>query len=227
MLLVCAALGCLLLLAHTRALSPRTHTHDTHTFRHAYSLWLQPVRGSSLYTALQREITRLGREYNGTSHPPHCTLYGAVYTSDETHVLSVAGNIAKQLRPFQLAFSHLNLKKHNPDKRWPGGLTMYYVQTGEVVNATVLAMRAYGATDQQTAHTTLLYDFDGRSSRDPSLVNATRLALHPFAEPSMHWLADELSVWRTPLRDRWSSSTDMQQVVGAWTRVASFALGGK
>jgi hypothetical protein len=198
---------------------------EVHQLVNAYSLWLRP-NPEMIHTYMD-EISRLGKEFNGTFHPPHVTLYGPVYATDERYVLEIAEDLARKLPPIQLNFDSVKLKIFNVSKRWPGGIKITYKKDSAFMAATRAACLAFGATDQQKPHLTLLYDFDGGSARDMESAARTRARLDAAKPASeLSWTAGAVEVWQTRLRPRWMSAADMRAIVSTWQWIATYPLRG-
>ena len=201
---------------------------DDHKFTHAYSIWLQPAE-VNIFNAIQKVIKVLGSKYQGTFHQPHATLYGALYTADEEHVKAIAAKVASSIKAFSLRYKSIDCKKPDYTKRWPAGVTIRYHHDSSFMDAANLTMLAYNQTDMQKPHTTLLYDFNGDSYRDPVVLNETIYLLektlgYPISQ--LTWTASTVNVIYTSLRNHWKSSKDMEEIVGKWKRVASYNMMG-
>lgn len=195
---------------------------DVHRFQHAYSLWLQPPE--PLRAALREEIRSLGLRFDGAIHEPHVTLFGAVYTTNETYVKSVARRLARTIRPFHLVYRSIENKLPNATKRWPAGLTLRYHHTAVVMDATKLACAAFNSHDQQKPHTSLLYDYDGDAWKDAALNDTVARRLTRDKGLNLTWMASEIGVYYTPLRPLWRSAADMRRVVGTWRQIAVYPM---
>jgi len=80
-------------------------------------------------------------------------------------------------------------------------------------------MGAVRATDCQTPHTTMLYDFDGESYNHKQSVEESEKRLeerlgYKNLSSNFFWQADSVAVFYTPLRDHWKRSADMSTIVG-------------
>jgi len=206
-----------------------SENHDFYyRFSHAYSIWLQPAE-QDIFHALQRVIKAMGKKYQGTFHQPHATLYGALYTGDEEYVKAIAAEVASTTKPFLLRYKSIDCKQPNNTKRWRAGVTIRYHQDRSFMNAANITMLAYNQSDMQKPHTSLLYDFNGDSYRDPLVLNTTIDQLETilgYPIEQLKWKADTIHVYYTPLRDHWKSSKDMEEIVGRWKRVASYRMMG-
>jgi hypothetical protein len=192
----------------------------------AYSLWLRPPE--HLVRVFSDEIKLLGRRYNGTTHPPHVTLYGAVFTTNETYVKEVAKELSRSIPSFKLHYNFTELKKFNPTSRWRGGIAIRYKRTAEVKDIMKRASEAYGSTKTQIPHLTLLYDYDGGSFQDKNSAKDSdaRLLKNAAGKGLFSWTAQKVEVWYTPLRDHFRSSEDMRNIVSSWKYVATYPLQG-
>lgn len=199
---------------------------DYHKFSQAYSLWFQPSEKHK-FDVLLNEINTLAKEYSGTFHQPHATLYGAIYTENETYVTETAKYLASVISPITLQYNYMDSKKPNLNKRWRAGLTIRYVHNDNFTSAALVAMGSVRAKDCQLPHTTMLYDFNGEAYEDLSAVekSVNRLEKHLGHNlSSFHWVAQSIAVVYTPLRDHWKSAEDMRTIVGHWKKIASFPL---
>lgn len=193
------------------------------SYEHAYSLWLQPP--IEIYRPLKLAMDKLAYVYNGTYHLPHCTLFGAVYTSNESFVIDITKQIAKKLTPFTLAYDHAEVKYFNPYKRWRAGLTIKYKASENFTVASKLAADLFHSTDVQKPHTSVVYDFDGKTAEHYNLPtdfenmvkSASNLNLS-----TMTWQVTEVHVYYTPLRQYWKSSEDQRMMVNMWRKIATF-----
>ena len=200
--------------------------NDYYKFTHAYSLWVQPSE-STKFQILQNEINLLAGSYNGTNHQPHATLYGAIYTTNESYVIEAARYLATVIKPFNLRYNSMDCKTPNITKRWRSALTIRYKHDKSFMEAAKIAIGTVRAKDYQKPHTSMLYDFEGNAYLNPNIVNESVKRLENKIGHSLsnfYWRADTVSVYYTPLRDHWKSSEDMKAIVNSWYRVASFNM---
>ena len=182
---------------------------------HAYSIWLQPAE-QDIFNAFQRVIKILGSKYEGTFHQPHVTLYGALYTGDEEYVKAIAAEVASTMKPFYLLYKSIDCKQPNNTNRLRAGVTIRYHVDRSFMNAANRTMLAYNQSDIQKPHSTLLYDFNGDSYRDPLVLNRTINQLEKsltYSIEQLKWKADTIHVFYTPLRVHWKSSKDVEEIV--------------
>lgn len=215
---------------HTTSYVPQ-HGFDKsghHRFTHSYSIWLQPSEEVK-FNILKDEIIRLANIYNGTNHGPHATLYGPIYTINESSVIDTAKRLAASIVPFDLRFKSLDCRSLNVTKRWRSTMTIRYEENDAFTSAAKKAMVAYEGSSEQKPHSTLLYNFDGSACNSSStLVEVVEsLEMRMKGKSSdFRWTAQTLAVYYTPLRDHWKSADDMIEVVGQWQSIATFALTG-
>lgn len=88
------------------------------TISHAYSIWLEPP--DEIKKILDDEINKLASTYNTSILPAHVSLYGPIITSNISYVQTVSNILALKLSPMKLIPSHVEIKKYNVKKRWPG-----------------------------------------------------------------------------------------------------------
>jgi hypothetical protein len=209
-----------------KTLSAFRLSDDDPTFQHAYSLWFQPS-DRKIFDALRNQIQKYGRVYSGTFHEPHATLYGAIYSQNESFVKGIALELSHILTPLTLQYNFTDVKKFNPDKRWRGGLTVRYKATKEFKAAATIAATAFHATDIQKPHTSILYDYTGKSSEHYNLPSDFERSLLVDSNIDVHklqWEANIIHVVYTPLRQYWKNEADQRAVVGLWKKVASFPM---
>jgi len=202
--------------------------NDYHKFSHAYSLWLQPAEPEK-FEILQDEIRYLAKKYNGTYHQPHATLYGAIYTTNESYVLETARYLATVIKPLILTYDYMDSNAPRLNSRWRGGLTIRYKYNKYFTEAAMVAMGAVRAKACSKPHTSMLYDFDGGSYDHKQSVEESEKRLeerlgYKNLSSNFFWQADSVAVFYTPLRDHWKSSADMSTIVGNWKRVAVFPM---
>lgn len=200
-----------------------------HLYSDAYGLWLQPS-DADVYNALQEAILYLGNKYEGTSHEPHATLFGAVYTTDEEYVKRIASSLAASMTPFVLKYKLICHLVPNVTKQWRAGITIDYHSDVSFVIAANASARAYNSTRaQKLPHTSLLYEFGFDSYHHPEELNRTvqriekRLG-YPISQ--LTWLADTIHVYHLSLRNHWINSRDMKDNVAKWRKVASYRMSG-
>jgi len=198
-----------------------------HLHRDAYSLWLQPG-DADVYNALQEAIIYLGNKYQGTSHEPHVTLLGAVYTSDEEYVKRVASSLASSMKPFDLRYKLISHLVPNITKQWRAGIAIDYHTDANYLIAANVSARAYNSTTTMLRpHTSLLYEFEFDSYNHPEELNRTaerieRRLGYPISK--LTWLADTIHVYHLSLRNHWINSKDMKDNVAKWRKVASYRM---
>jgi hypothetical protein len=204
-----------------------------YSLEYAYSLWLRPTRGVGQTFA--DEIKHLGTLFNGTlNHPPHVTLCGGIFTTNETFVVSRARDISKTIPPILLNYSRIEVQKFNPTARWRGGVLVCYKRDKHIMSAMELAYRSLSpyADQPQKPHLTLLYDYDGGSYRDflihrNNTANKATSPPWPLKKPvSFTWVATEVEIWFTPVRKHFKSAEDMRNIVALWKKIATFKLEG-
>jgi len=195
----------------------------------AYGLWLQPS-DADVYNALQESIIYLGNKYEGTSHEPHATLFGAVYTTDEEYVKRIASSLAASMKPFVLRYKLICHLVPNVTKRWRAGIAVDYHSDASFVIAANASALAYNSTiAEKPPHTSLLYEFGFDSYHHPEELNRTvqriekRLG-YPISQ--LTWLADTIHVYHLSLRNHWINSRDMKDNVAKWHKVASYRMDG-
>jgi 2'-5' RNA ligase len=198
------------------------------SIRPAYSLWLRPPE--HLTCVFSDEIEILGRKYNGrrtAPHFPHLTLHGAVFTTNETYVKEIAKELSRSIPPFKLHYNFTELKLFNPTHQFRGGIAIRYKSSVEVTDIMKRAAEAYGSTKAQVPHLTLLYDYDGGSFQDKNSAKESEARLLKSTRGKVFsWMAHEVEVWYTPLRDHFRSSEDMRNIVSSWKYVAKYPLLG-
>lgn len=197
-------------------------------YTHAYSIWLQPTQADN-FGELQSEVVRMANKYIGTSHEPHATLYGPIYSTDETSIVRLAKNLATDIAPLLLKFESMDCKKLNVTKRWRSTLTIRYEENDVFTKAAKKAMVVYGGPSWQKPHSTMLYSFDGRSCLNESTIVEVTESLEKGMKLKLSdfkWTARTLAVYFTPLRDHWKSADDMIDIVAHWREIATFNLTG-
>lgn len=201
-----------------------------HLHPDAYGLWLQPS-DADVYNALQEAIIYLGNKYEGTSHEPHATLFGAVYTTDEEYVKRIASSLAASMKPFALRYKLISHLVPNVTKRWRAGIALDYHSDASFVIAANVSAWAYNSRTitQKSPHTSLLYEFGFDSYHHPEELNRTveriekRLG-YPISQ--LTWVADIIHVYHLSLRNHWINSRDMKDNVAKWRKVASYRMSG-
>lgn len=202
-------------------LTESTDPNDIHAFQHAYSIWFTPP--PEIKAVLQGEIDKLAKQFSGTRHEPHVTLYGAIYTTNTSYVTSMTQELVKKLKnTIVLRAKTVKTSFFKPQNRWRSHISIQYENTPEIISMMKLAAQMFNATDVQRPHTTLLYDYTGKSTLEANL-NSTIFS-RICSQNNLTWSPTEVHVVYTPLRPQFKSVVDMQEMVLKWRKIVTYKL---